>query len=228
MRKKILDPQRLSNRVADACYQYGKEKAFGIFVDTVEHLYCSLLSTNQTVKPSDEVINISAVYINEVRKKPTFKNILGAALVELSPYRNDAYVGSPYIPESLMHLMVQAKSRANGLKSIHDKNCGCGAYILSLMSALNSDFGPEHLTDWSVTGLDDDLLNTKVLSIQVLSNLAIHNAAPGNLSVIHKPFDSPQHEYLMLKLNYNQLSKQYEIMNKNTSWVDSAQAPLFA
>jgi len=227
MRKKILEPTKLNNKVADACFQYGKEKAFGLFVASVEHLYCSLLSTGDTSSVSDDVLNISSVYINEVRIKPAFANILGAALIELSPYRTDDFSGSPYIPDSLMELMVRNKNLTKGFRTIQDKDCGCGAYILSLMSALKSDFGDNELIGWSVAGTDADLLSTKICSIQVLTNVAIHNVGPGSLAIIHKPFESANHEYLMLKLHFNQISKQYEIMNKNQSWVNSSQAALF-
>lgn len=228
MRKKILEPIKLNNKIANACFQFGKERAFGLFSASIEYLYCNLLSSGEPSMVTDEVLNISSVYINEVRKKPAFLNILGAAMIELSPYRTDDNSGSPYIPDSIMELMVRNKNMTKGFKTINDKDCGCGAYILSLMSALKTDFGDSELLEWSVSGTDSDLLSTKICAIQVLTNLATHNTCPGSLTLIHKPFDSSNHEYLMLKLNYNKISKQYEIMNKNKSWVNSAQTPLFS
>lgn len=224
MRKKILEPIKLKNKIADACFQSGgKDKAFSLFAASIEYLYCSLLSTEEPSSPIDEVLEISSVYINEVRTKPAFSNILGAALIELSPYRSDDNTGSPYIPDSIMELMVRNKNMTKGFKTINDKDCGCGAYILSLMSALKTDFGPNELLEWGVSGTDADLMSTKICAIQFLTNLAIHNSGPGSLTLVHKPFDSANHEYLMLKLSYNKLNKQYEIMNKN-----SAQTPLFS
>lgn len=222
-RKIILEPIHMENRVADSCFSFGKERAYILFTQMADVLYDMLVNglDNQTID-SDVQVCLDT-YMQEAKRQKPFTDILGQAINQLVPYMPGHIERKPYIPLWLTSIMVGTKYvESCSIRSITDKNCGSGTFILMLMDTL---LKKDDCNIWKFHASDSDLLNTKLCAIQFIINAALHGHAPAQLTICHEPLGGQ--EQRILQMAYYESSKQYEIYRPGLSVAGSAQALLF-
>jgi hypothetical protein len=226
-RRKILEPINLRSRLADTCYQFGKDRCYHIFKETIESIFVMLIDHDKSVLLSDEQQMCLQVYLDEVRNRTPFTDILGEADNDLAPYKPDGIINHPYIPPSIASLMIGSKymDYSNGMRSITDKNCGTGTFLLLTIREISEGRDPASCHKWEFTAFDQDELNAQMCAIQFMTNAALHNTGPGEISIFHKPTD--QHKNQVLRMKYYESTKQYEIVRPGMSGAGSAQGMLF-
>lgn len=229
-RRKILEPIHLRSRLADICYQFGKDRCYQIFKDSVEAIYTMLTGETESISLTDEQKVCLQAYLSEVKNRPPFTDILGEANNDLAPYKPDGEISYPYIPPSIASLMIGSKymdSIGGGMRSITDKNCGTGTFMLLAVKEISDVIDPQSCHKWEFTAFDRYLLNAKMCAIQFLINAAVHNAGPGEISIFHEPTAQAEHMKQVLHMKYFESSGQFEIVRPWMSNAGSAQGLLF-
>jgi N-6 DNA Methylase len=141
----------------------------------------------------DVLYELGQTYAKCVKFAEPFDDVLGTLYMELASTGGKKWLGQYFTPQPVADMMAMMligenrhETRADGsLWKACDPACGSGVMLLSMARAIHMSGDAGAMLRWSFTGVDIDSLVARIAATQMLANGLIHQAAMGELLVLH-------------------------------------------
>lgn len=148
------------------------------------------LPSNESIPESakPKVENALLIYERTVAHEMPFADILGPVYMDLGSRWGRQALGQFFTPQPvaiMMSMMTVGSTPSQGIVRSCDPACGSGVMMLSLAQTVLKQDGAEALKRYSFTGVDLDGICARMMALQFMANIAVHDIEVGELIVLH-------------------------------------------
>lgn len=175
----------------DAGYQHYRTDIFGWMLEA----YLFAAGVPSQAKPNipesaeKYVQQALEAYIEAVERSEPFDDILGSVYMDCASHWGRSGMGQFFTPQNIADMMAMmmlgsdtCEPKADGdLWRTIDPCIGSGVMMLSMSRAILRQHGADALKLWSVTGVDLDITCSRMFTVQMLANCALHGFTFGEV-----------------------------------------------